>query len=228
MCTDSEFDPETSHLVYGPINKPRWIYACSKQLMDRVISGYGMEQGLNYTLFRPFNWIGPGLDSIFTTKEGSSRVVTQFLGHIVRGEPIQLVDGGRQKRAFTDIDDGIAALMAIIEEPGRHRHGQDLQHRQSGQPLVGARARRDDARAGRRLPRIRRRRGRLAASSRPRPGLLRHRLPGRAEPRAEDRRHDRRSRLEARSSTWTSRCARSSSRTASKVAEARSLTTESS
>ncbi len=118
MCTDSEFDPETSHLVYGPINKPRWIYACSKQLLDRVIAGYGMEQGLNYTLFRPFNWIGPGLDSIFTTKEGSSRVVTQFLGQIVRGEPIQLVDGGRQKRAFADISDGIAALMAILKNPG--------------------------------------------------------------------------------------------------------------
>jgi nucleoside-diphosphate-sugar epimerase len=118
MCPDSEFDSETSTLVYGPINKPRWIYACSKQLLDRIIAGYGMEQGLNYTLFRPFNWIGPGLDSIFTTKEGSSRVVTQFLGQIVRGEPIQLVDGGRQKRAFADISDGIAALMAILRNPG--------------------------------------------------------------------------------------------------------------
>ena len=105
------------NLVYGPINKPRWIYACSKQLMDRVIHAYGMEQGLDYTLFRPFNWIGPGLDSIYDAKEGSSRVVTQFLGHIVRGEPIQLVDGGAQKRAFTDIDDGIAALMTIIANP---------------------------------------------------------------------------------------------------------------
>ncbi|WP_296225194.1 bifunctional UDP-4-keto-pentose/UDP-xylose synthase [Ralstonia sp. UBA689] len=113
MCGDSEFDPEASPLVYGPINKPRWIYACSKQLMDRVIWGYGME-GLNFTLFRPFNWIGPGLDSIYTPKEGSSRVVTQFLGHIVRGENIQLVDGGNQKRAFTYIDDGIDALVRII------------------------------------------------------------------------------------------------------------------
>ena len=113
MCEDEEFDPEASSLVYGPINKPRWIYACSKQLMDRVIWGYGME-GLNFTLFRPFNWIGPGLDSIHTAKEGSSRVVTQFLGHIVRGENISLVDGGAQKRAFTDIDDGITALMHII------------------------------------------------------------------------------------------------------------------
>jgi nucleoside-diphosphate-sugar epimerase len=118
MCRDAEFDPETSELVLGPIGKPRWIYSCAKQLMDRVIHAYGMEQGLDYTLFRPFNWIGPGLDSIYTAKEGSSRVVTQFLGHIVRGEPIQLVDGGTQKRTFTYVDDGIGALLRIIANPG--------------------------------------------------------------------------------------------------------------
>ena len=118
MCPDAEFDPENSPLVLGPIGKPRWIYACAKQLMDRVIHAYGMEQGLDYTLFRPFNWIGPGLDSIDAPKEGSSRVVTQFLGNIARGEPIRLVDGGTQRRTFTDIDDGIAALMRIIANPG--------------------------------------------------------------------------------------------------------------
>src|SRR4051812_45002748 len=119
MCSDERFDPESSELVLGPINKPRWIYACAKQLMDRVIHAYGMQQGLDYTLFRPFNWIGSGLDSINTAKEGSSRVITQFLGHIVRGEPIKLVDGGTQKRAFTYIDDGIDALMKIIANPER-------------------------------------------------------------------------------------------------------------
>jgi len=118
MCRDDEFDPEASELVLGPIGKPRWIYACAKQLMDRVIHAYGMQEGLDYTLFRPFNWIGAGLDSINTAKEGSSRVITQFLGHIVRGEPIKLVDGGTQKRTFTYIDDGIAALMKIIANDG--------------------------------------------------------------------------------------------------------------
>src|SRR5438874_1156192 len=123
MSPDAEFDPENSELVYGPINKPRWIYACAKQLMDRVIWGYGME-GLNFTLFRPFNWIGAGLDSIHTPKEGSSRVLTQFLGHIVRGEPIQLVDGGQQKRSFTYVDDGVDALMRIIENKDGKATGQ--------------------------------------------------------------------------------------------------------
>jgi nucleoside-diphosphate-sugar epimerase len=118
MCRDEAFDPETSELVLGPIGKPRWIYSCAKQLMDRVIHAYGMQEGLDYTLFRPFNWIGSGLDSINTAKEGSSRVITQFLGHIVRGEPIKLVDGGTQKRTFTYIDDGIAALLKIIANDG--------------------------------------------------------------------------------------------------------------
>src|SRR3954451_4750926 len=115
MCADAEFDPYASNLVLGPIDKQRWIYSCSKQLMDRVIFAYGSMGQLDFTLFRPFNWIGAGLDSIHTAKEGSSRVITQFLGHIVRGEPIKLVDGGSQKRAFTYIDDGISALMKIIE-----------------------------------------------------------------------------------------------------------------
>jgi nucleoside-diphosphate-sugar epimerase len=118
MCPDRAFDPESSPLVLGPINKPRWIYSCAKQLMDRVIHAYGMQHDLDYTLFRPFNWIGAGLDNLNAPKEGSSRVITQFLGHIVRGETIKLVDGGRQRRTFTYVDDGIDALMRIIENRG--------------------------------------------------------------------------------------------------------------
>jgi nucleoside-diphosphate-sugar epimerase len=124
MSRDAEFDPYASELVLGPIDKQRWIYSCSKQLMDRVIYAYGSMGQLDFTLFRPFNWIGSGLDSIHTPKEGSSRVITQFLGHIVRGEPIQLVDGGKQKRAFTYIDDGISALMKIIENKDGVASGQ--------------------------------------------------------------------------------------------------------
>jgi nucleoside-diphosphate-sugar epimerase len=115
MSADAEFDEEASNLVLGPINKPRWIYSCSKQLLDRVIAAYGQQQGFKYTLFRPFNWIGPKLDNILEPKEGSSRVLTQFIGNILRGKDIQLVDGGAQRRSFTYIDDGVDALMRIIE-----------------------------------------------------------------------------------------------------------------
>ncbi len=118
MCPDEEFDENSSPLVYGPIEKQRWIYACSKQLMDRVIAAYGQQEGLRYTCFRPFNWIGPRLDDIDAAKEGSSRVLTQFIVNLVTGEPIRLVDGGQQKRCFTWVEDGIDLLMRIIENPG--------------------------------------------------------------------------------------------------------------
>jgi nucleoside-diphosphate-sugar epimerase len=117
MCKDEQFDPYASELVLGPIDKQRWIYSCSKQLMDRVIWAYGSMGQLDFTLFRPFNWIGAGLDSIHTAKEGSSRVITQFLGHIVRGEPIKLVDGGSQTRAFTFIDDAVDCLTRVLDNP---------------------------------------------------------------------------------------------------------------
>jgi nucleoside-diphosphate-sugar epimerase len=117
MCTDSQFDPYESHFVLGPINKPRWIYSCGKQLLDRIIHAYGI-QGLDYTLFRPFNWIGAGLDSIENPAPGSARVISQFIGHIWRGENISLVNGGEQKRAFMYADDAINALMSIIENKG--------------------------------------------------------------------------------------------------------------
>jgi nucleoside-diphosphate-sugar epimerase len=114
MSKDTPFDPYESELTYGPINKQRWIYACAKQMMDRVIAAYGQEQGFNYTLFRPFNWVGPGLDKISTQKEGSPRVITQFLSNIVYGKNLELVDGGEQRRCFTYIDDGISALMLYM------------------------------------------------------------------------------------------------------------------
>ncbi len=114
-CTDAEFSEDESFLVTGPINKERWIYSCSKQLLDRVIYAYGTRGHLEFTLFRPFNWVGPRLDGLDTAKEGSSRVVTQFIAELLLKRPIKLVDGGLQKRCFTYVDDGITALMKILE-----------------------------------------------------------------------------------------------------------------
>jgi nucleoside-diphosphate-sugar epimerase len=115
MANDKEFDEYQTNFVLGPIPKQRWIYSCIKQLLDRVIYAYGENNGLDYTLFRPFNFIGPKLDDINEPKEGSSRVVTQFIHNIIHGKPIKLVDGGRQRRCFTFIEDGVDCLVRIID-----------------------------------------------------------------------------------------------------------------
>lgn len=115
MCTEDSFNEDTSNLVLGPINKQRWIYSCSKQLLDRVIWAYGKQEGLRFTLFRPFNWIGPRLDSLESARIGSSRAITQLILNLVDGTPIQLIDGGLQKRCFTDLSDGVECLFRIIQ-----------------------------------------------------------------------------------------------------------------
>lgn len=115
MCTDKVFDEDNSNLVVGPVSKQRWIYSVSKQLLDRVIWAYGEKEGLRFTLFRPFNWMGPRLDNLNAARIGSSRAITQLILNLVEGSPIKLVEGGKQKRCFTDISDGIEALFRIIE-----------------------------------------------------------------------------------------------------------------
>ncbi|MSR29127.1 MAG: bifunctional UDP-4-amino-4-deoxy-L-arabinose formyltransferase/UDP-glucuronic acid oxidase ArnA [Phycisphaerales bacterium] len=115
MCTDGEFDEETSPLVTGPIHRQRWIYSASKQLLDRVIWAYGAQRGFKFSLFRPFNWIGPRLDSLDSARIGSSRAITQLILNLVEGTPILLVDGGAQKRCFTDVDEGIECLFRVID-----------------------------------------------------------------------------------------------------------------
>ncbi len=115
MCEDEEFNEERSRLVLGPIHKQRWIYSCSKQLLDRVIWAYGATKGLQFTLIRPFNWVGPRLDNLESARIGSSRVITKLILNLVEGTPINLVDGGSQQRCFTDVKDGIDCLFRIIE-----------------------------------------------------------------------------------------------------------------
>ncbi|WP_025127340.1 bifunctional UDP-4-amino-4-deoxy-L-arabinose formyltransferase/UDP-glucuronic acid oxidase ArnA [Pseudomonas sp. PH1b] len=123
MCQDKNFDEDTSNLIVGPINKQRWIYSVSKQLLDRVIWAYGAK-GLNFTLFRPFNWMGPRLDRLDSARIGSSRAITQLILNLVEGTPIRLFDGGEQKRCFTDIADGIEALARIVDNDNDCCNGQ--------------------------------------------------------------------------------------------------------
>ena len=94
MCPDAGSNEETSSLVYGPIENTDL-----RQFQTASGPGhfaYGVRDGVDYTLFRPFNWIGPKLDNVFEPKEGSSRLFTQFISNVIFKKPIQLVDGGKQ------------------------------------------------------------------------------------------------------------------------------------
>ncbi len=124
MSTDTELKEDESPIILGPVNKSRWIYSCSKQMMDRVIAAYGQEEGLKYSLFRPFNWIGPRLDTFKDAQERKARSITQILYDILHGRSVSLVGGGRQRRSFTWIGDGVEALTAIIKNENNAADGE--------------------------------------------------------------------------------------------------------
>ncbi|EFJ07025.1 hypothetical protein SELMODRAFT_178068 [Selaginella moellendorffii] len=113
---------DESPCIFGPIEKQRWSYACAKQLIERVIYAEGAENGLEFTIVRPFNWIGPRMDfipGIDGPSEGVPRVLACFSTNLLKSEPLKLVDGGQSQRTFVYIKDAIDAVMRMVENPQR-------------------------------------------------------------------------------------------------------------
>jgi UDP-apiose/xylose synthase len=111
-----EMSEDSSGLVLGPISRERWSYACAKQLLERVIWAHGQHGNLPFTIIRPFNTIGPRMDFVpGVDGDGTPRVLASFMSQLLRGEPLQLVDGGHQRRAFMAVSDMVEAVCRIVE-----------------------------------------------------------------------------------------------------------------
>ena len=112
------FSEDESEFILGPVSKHRWIYACSKQLLERVLHAYGLEMNFNYTIIRPFNFIGPKIDFLPAEGDGVPRVFSFFMEALLQGGELKLVDGGQQRRCYTYIEDAIDCSYRIVENPG--------------------------------------------------------------------------------------------------------------
>ncbi|KAL1323468.1 hypothetical protein HN51_033801 [Arachis hypogaea] len=113
---------DVSPCIFGPVEKQRWSYACAKQMTDRLIYAEHAENGLKFTIVRPYNWIGPRMDFIPGVDgpcDGVPRVLACFSNNLLRREPLKLVDGGRSQRTFLYIKDAIEAVLLMIDNPER-------------------------------------------------------------------------------------------------------------
>lgn len=112
------FSEDSSEYILGPVVKHRWIYSCAKQLLERVLHAYGIEQGFNYSIIRPFNFIGPKIDFLpQDNAEGIPRVFSYFIDALLTGGKMKLVNGGTARRCYTYIDDAIDCSYRIVENP---------------------------------------------------------------------------------------------------------------
>jgi nucleoside-diphosphate-sugar epimerase len=111
------FSEDDSDFILGSVRKHRWIYASAKQLLERVLHAYGIEQNFNYTIIRPFNFIGPKIDFLPSMSPGIPRVFSLFMDALLTGAPMKLVDGGNNRRCYTYIDDAIEAIYKIVLNP---------------------------------------------------------------------------------------------------------------
>ena len=185
MCPDAEFDEERSTLVYGPIHKQRWIYSCSKQLLDRVIWAYGVQRAEVHAL-PPVQLDRPA--------PGRHRLAEGRLeprpDAVPPQHPLRRADQARGR--------GHAAALVHLHlrrhrlphedprEPRGRRRRRNLQHRQPRQRSFRAAARGGARRRGRRAPELRR----AGAPDSDRRGLLgrvlRRGLPGHPDARPVD------------------------------------------
>jgi UDP-apiose/xylose synthase len=113
-----EMNEERTALFLGPVDRERWTYACAKQLLERVIWAYGTRGRLDFTIVRPFNVVGarmdflPGIDG-----QGVPRVLASFMNALLRDEPLELVDGGRQRRSFIAVEEFVDGVVRIVARP---------------------------------------------------------------------------------------------------------------
>ena len=91
--------------VLGSTSIDRWCYSTSKAVGEHFCFAYH-KKGLPVTIVRYFNIYGPRLDAI-----DLGRVVTIFMGQVLRGEDVTVVGDGSQTRCFTYVSDAIRATV---------------------------------------------------------------------------------------------------------------------
>ncbi len=109
--SDKDVFAETDDLLIGPPTHSRWSYAVSKALDEFLALSYYKEKKLPTIVVRFFNTVGPRQTGQY------GMVLPRFVNAAVRGLPLTVFGDGEQSRCFCHVDDTVAALLALDEQP---------------------------------------------------------------------------------------------------------------
>jgi len=102
---------ESDRRIYGPTTQRRWAYADSKAMDEFLALAHVHERGLNCTIARLFNTVGPRQSAQY------GMVIPRFVERAIAGRPLEIHGDGSQTRCFCHVDDTVRALRALMDEP---------------------------------------------------------------------------------------------------------------
>lgn len=103
---------EDDDLVIGSPAKSRWAYAIAKSFGEALIAGYNQHRGVDTTVVRLFNTVGPGQTGAY------GMVLPRFVRQALNGEDLTVFGSGAQTRCFTHVKDTVAALILLAANDG--------------------------------------------------------------------------------------------------------------
>jgi len=102
---------ETARRIYGPTTQRRWAYADSKAMDEFLALAHFSEHGLDCTIARLFNTVGPRQSGQY------GMVIPTFVQRALDGRPLEIHGDGDQTRCFCHVQDTIRALRGMMDDP---------------------------------------------------------------------------------------------------------------
>ena len=102
---------EDDELVYLPREGGLTGYALSKLTNEMQAMAYRQEHGLQVTMPRLFNAVGPRQTGYY------GFVLPRFIKQALSGEPLTVFGDGQQTRSFCDVRDTVAAIELLAGNP---------------------------------------------------------------------------------------------------------------
>ncbi len=95
---------------WGNVNPvgPRGVYDESKRFAEALTMAYHRYHGVDTRIARIFNCYGPRM------RLDDGRVVPNFIGQALRGEPLTVYDDGTRTRSFCYVSDMVDGLVRLL------------------------------------------------------------------------------------------------------------------
>jgi dTDP-glucose 4,6-dehydratase len=107
---DPEQHPQRED-YWGHVNSigPRGCYDEAKRFSEAIVMAYHRTHGMNTRIIRIFNTYGPRM------RLDDGRVLPNFMGQALRGEPLTVYGDGSQTRSFCYVDDLVDGIEKLLE-----------------------------------------------------------------------------------------------------------------